>query len=226
MFTCNSCGYKSVKWLGRCPMCGSWESFSEEKEVVSPELDKPSSSPVSLGQSEVLKRERIPTGIKELDKVLGGGLIRGEVVLVGGPPGVGKSTLLLEVSSHLTSKGKVLYVSAEESIEQINLRADRLRIFSDNLYLVNEDNLEEIYRHLKQGDFRFLVVDSIQVVYHPKISSPKGSVSQVKGCADFFVQIAKNEGIPVLIIGHVTKEGTIAGPKLLEHLVDCVLYFE
>ncbi|RKY46053.1 MAG: DNA repair protein RadA [Candidatus Omnitrophota bacterium] len=226
MFICNSCGYKSVKWLGRCPMCGSWESFSEEKEVVSPELDKPSSSPVSLGQSEVLKRERIPTGIKELDKVLGGGLIRGEVVLVGGPPGVGKSTLLLEVSSHLTSKGKVLYVSAEESIEQINLRADRLRIFSDNLYLVNEDNLEEIYRHLKQGDFRFLVVDSIQVVYHPKISSPKGSVSQVKGCADFFVQIAKNEGIPVLIIGHVTKEGTIAGPKLLEHLVDCVLYFE
>ncbi len=207
-------------------MCGSWESFSEEKEAVSPELEKSPSLPVSLGQGEVLKRERISTGIKELDKILGGGLIKGEVVLVGGSPGIGKSTLLLEVSSQLAHIGRVLYVSAEESIEQINLRADRLKISNDKLYILNEDNLEEIYTHLKQGGFQFLVIDSIQVVYHPKISSPKGSVSQVKGCADFLVQIAKSKGIPVFIIGHVTKEGSIAGPKLLEHLVDCVLYFE
>ncbi|MCK4809472.1 MAG: DNA repair protein RadA [Candidatus Omnitrophica bacterium] len=227
MFACNSCGYKSIKWLGKCPVCESWESFIEEEVLISkngPEWL--SSRPTLLKEVSSQKTERISTRIAELDKVLGGGLVRGEVILVGGEPGVGKSTLLLETGSKLSEVSKVLYVSAEESTEQVSLRAKRLNISADNLYFLNEDNLENIYRHLKEEKFDFLIVDSIQAVCHPGINAQKGSVSQIKGCADFLTRIAKTSGVVVFIVGHVTKDGSIAGPKLLEHIVDCVLYFE
>jgi DNA repair protein RadA/Sms len=206
-----------------------WESFDEEAQAGSnlvSKVNKAPCTPTSLKEVRAKPLERITTDIDELDKVLGGGLVKGEVILVGGEPGVGKSTLLLEVGSNLAKKGKVLYVSAEESMEQIGLRARRLELADEELYLLGEDNLEEVYRYVKEGEFSYLFVDSIQVVYSPTISSPKGSPSQLKECAEFLTQIAKLTGIVVFIIGHVTKEGAIAGPKLLEHIVDCVLYFE
>ncbi len=227
MFVCSQCGYQSIKWLGKCPVCESWESFAEEKRVSpAKRAAAPRSSLTTLGEVGSRKLDRISTGICELDNVLGGGLVKGEVVLLGGEPGVGKSTLLLEVSAFLSRQGKVLYVSAEESIEQVALRAQRLNIPESGFFLLNEDNLAEVYSHLQAEHFDYLIIDSIQVVSHPELESQKGSVSQIKGCADFLTQIAKSTGTVVFIVGHVTKEGAIAGPKLLEHIVDCVLYFE
>ncbi|MCK4520098.1 MAG: DNA repair protein RadA [Candidatus Omnitrophica bacterium] len=228
MFNCSECGYKSIKWLGKCPLCGSWEAFVEEVEQKSSKKRIGEKRPLQLLRDIGRKQsKRISTGLDEFDRILGGGVVEGEIILIGGAPGVGKSTLLLEVSSRLTSKGKVLYVSAEESPQQIGLRARRLgKSELDNIYIAGEDRLEEIFEYIKNEKFEFVVIDSIQVVYTLTCEGSKGSISQVRGCADYLTQIAKSLGVVIFLVGHVTKEGSIAGPKLLEHIVDCVLYFE
>lgn len=231
MFYCSECGYKSVKWLGKCSFCGSWESFVEEKEAAVQtkskfRLTKDKIPPRLLKEVEKDDISRITSGINELDRILGGGLVKGEIVLVGGEPGVGKSTLLLEACSQLSKQSKTLYVSAEESPQQVGLRAKRLDGNFDNLYILGEDNLETVFEYIKEYEFKFVVVDSIQVVYNPSCEGAKGSVSQIRGCSDFLTYMAKSLGIVIFVVGHVTKEGIIAGPKLLEHIVDCVLYFE
>lgn len=229
MFGCSECGYKSVKWLGKCPLCGGWETFvreAEERKGAKKRL-RQKSPPKLLGDIRGEDFRRIPTGLDEFDRILGGGLVEGEIILVGGAPGVGKSTLLLEVSSSLSSKGKTLYVSAEESPQQIGLRARRLgKSQLDNIYIVSEDRIEDIFEYIKKEKFKFVVIDSIQVVHTLSCEGSKGSISQVRGCADYLTQIAKSLGVVIFIVGHVTKEGAIAGPKVLEHIVDCVLYFE
>ncbi|MCM8773466.1 MAG: DNA repair protein RadA [Candidatus Omnitrophica bacterium] len=229
MFTCNQCGYRSVKWLGRCPICESWDSFDEmmkdkETESVEDFLDK--SPPLLIRELKDEDISRVSTGIGEFDRVLGGGLVKGEVVLVGGEPGIGKSTLLLQIAGNLSKSNKVLYVSAEESIHQVNIRAKRLNIDCNSLYILNQDNLLEIYNHIKDGEFNIVVIDSIHVVYNPKLDVPRGTLNQIRNNAEFLTRLAKAKGITFFIIAHVTKEGVIAGPKILEHIVDCVLYFE
>ncbi len=229
MFSCSECGYKSIKWLGKCPLCGGWETFAqeiEEKKGAKKRL-REKQPPQLLKDIDPSGFKRISTGLVEFDRILGGGLIAGEIVLVGGAPGVGKSTLLLEVSSQLATKGKTLYVSAEESPQQIGLRAKRLgKSKLDNIYIVGEDRLEDIFEYIKSQGFKFVVIDSIQVVHTLTCEGSKGSISQVRGCADYLTQIAKSQDIVIFVVGHVTKDGAIAGPKLLEHIVDCVLYFE
>ncbi len=226
MFYCSKCGYKSIKWLGKCPLCEGWETFQEEKEEIEGEITREKIKPRLIKDVEGKDFNRILTGIDEFDRIVGNGLVNGEIILIGGEPGVGKSTLLLEISSALAKKSKTLYVSAEESPEQVTLRAKRIEASAQNLYVLGEDNLETVFNYIKEEGFKFIVVDSIQVVYTPRYDGPKGSVLQLKGSADYLTQIAKTLGVVVFIVGHVTKEGVIAGPKLLEHIVDCVLYFE
>jgi len=226
MFSCSGCSYKSIKWLGKCPLCGGWETFVQDSQGSESRI-KDKQPPQLLGEVGRADSSRINTGLEEFDRILGGGLVLGEIILVGGPPGVGKSTLLLEISSKLSSRGKVLYVSAEESPQQVFLRAERLNSKGlDDVYIVGEDRLEDIFEYVKKDKFEFLVIDSIQVVHSSCCEGAKGSVSQIRGCADYLAQIAKSMGVVVFVVGHVTKEGAIAGPKLLEHIVDCVLYFE
>jgi len=219
--------------MGKCPGCSTWNSFVEEPAAVSG--PKGFQSPVfgvkgkatSITDIVVDKEQRILTRNHELNRVLGGGLVPGSLVLVGGDPGIGKSTLLLQASYDFTLSGlKVLYISGEESASQTKLRADRLRAKSDLLYVLCETNLEQIEEEIERIQPDFVVMDSIQTVYHPAISSAPGSVSQVRECTGHFMRIAKVKGIAVVLVGHVTKEGAIAGPRLLEHMVDCVLYFE
>lgn len=226
MFYCSKCGYKSVKWLGKCPLCEGWETFAEEKEETAGEISRDKIAPRQIKDIEGKDYARVVTGIEEFDRIIGGGIVNGEIILIGGEPGVGKSTLLLEVSSTLAARGKTLYVSAEESPQQVALRANRLKTESENLYILGEDNLETVLSYIKEHDFKFVVIDSIQVVYSSRYEGAKGSVSQIKGCADYLTQIAKSLNVVIFVVGHVTKEGVIAGPKLLEHIVDCVLYFE
>ncbi|MFA7677840.1 MAG: DNA repair protein RadA, partial [Candidatus Omnitrophota bacterium] len=228
MFNCSNCGYKSIGWLGKCPLCGEWETFSRQEPASGKRrgLSRKSAAPVLIKDITAKQASRISTGMVEFDRIIGGGLVGGEVVLVGGEPGVGKSTLLLEISSKLSKHSKTLYVSAEESTEQVSLRASRLKGDFGSLYILGEDNLEVVYKHIKEEAFKFVVIDSIQVVYSPQCEGSKGSVSQIRGCADYLTQIAKSLGVIIFMVGHVTKEGAIAGPKLLEHIVDCVLYFE
>ncbi|MGN1077027.1 MAG: DNA repair protein RadA [Candidatus Gallimonas sp.] len=229
-FVCNECGYASPKWLGRCPDCGKFNTLIEEAVAPLPALKQksafraPSSRAIPLSQVQYEKYERVSSGISELDVVLGGGIVRGSLVLVGGDPGVGKSTLLTQVAAHLSKEHKVLYLSAEESCSQVKLRCERLGLNSDNLLLLNEtnvDNAEEAFE-----DAEYVVVDSIQAVYTDSLSSVAGSVGQVRECASKLMRIAKSKGITFFIVGHVTKEGTLAGPKVLEHIMDAVLYFE
>ncbi len=233
VFSCSVCGYQSPKWLGRCPDCNSWNSFTEEdytppvsgaKERVSLYKD----GPVLLKDVVAKDDERLKTQIGELDRVLGGGIVRGSVILIGGDPGVGKSTISLQVSNHLTKQGiGVLYVSGEESVSQTKLRAKRLgESGSDSLYIVNQTDLSLIIEYIKKLKPQVVVIDSIQVIFDPGISSSPGSVSQVRECAAALTQLAKTTGTSIFIIGHVTKEGTLAGPRVLEHIVDTVLYFE
>ncbi|MDD5584302.1 MAG: DNA repair protein RadA [Candidatus Omnitrophica bacterium] len=227
MFHCSGCGYKSIKWLGKCPLCEGWETFVEEQEVRDDAaLPKEKTTPRLVGDINQKELPRVLTRIEGFDRILGGGLVNGETVLIGGEPGVGKSTLLLEVAAQLSHTGKTLYVSAEESPEQVVIRARRLKSDFSRLYIVGEDNLETVYEHVKEQDFKFVIIDSIQVVHSLRYEGAKGSVTQIRGCADYLTQIAKTLGITVFIVGHVTKEGAIAGPKLLEHIVDCVFYFE
>jgi len=226
MYCCSECGYKSIKWLGKCPLCGGWETFNQKKEILKERI-REKIAPRPLKDIEKEDFKRIPTGIEEFDRLLGGGVVAGEIILVGGAPGVGKSTLLLEVAAKTSVKGKTLYVSAEESPQQISLRAQRLKNpYSDNLYIVGEDSLEDVYEYIKEEQFKFVVIDSIQVVYSNSCEGSKGSISQIRGCADYLTQIAKTLGVVVFVVGHITKEGAIAGPKLLEHIVDAVFYFE
>lgn len=230
-FQCQACGYMSPKWLGKCPDCGAWNSFTEEKK----ESIRHSSIVAPFGKSEPQPLssvtggtgQRTSTGIRELDRVLGGGVVPGSVVLVGGDPGIGKSTLLLQALSGISGKqGKVLYVSGEESPEQIKIRAERLAINSGDIILLPETSLEAIVHTATKLVPKAMVVDSVQTVYTEEILSAPGSVSQVRDCAAKLMLFAKKSDIPVFLIGHVTKEGAIAGPRVLEHIVDTVLYFE
>lgn len=231
-YVCQECGYETSKWLGKCPECTKWNIFVEEieqkvnkKEVFM--IDKSSSRPISINSIQTREEQRFSTCINELDRVLGGGVVRGSLVLVGGDPGIGKSTLLIQVSSNVANSGKrVLYISGEESESQIKMRAQRLGINSDNLYIFAENNLSIIEAHLENISPELIILDSIQTVYSPEISSAPGTVSQIKEGTSRFMKISKKMGISTFVVGHVTKEGSLAGPKLLEHMVDTVLYFE
>lgn len=231
-FQCQACGYTSPKWLGKCPDCDAWNTLVEEKSNPKP-LQTRGYNPTGRSRPQPLsaisggKEKRTSTGISELDRVLGGGVVEGSVVLVGGDPGIGKSTLLIQAASYLSREtGKVLYVSGEESPEQIKLRAERLSIDSDGIILLSETNLEGIISVTSDLLPRLMVVDSIQTMYTEELASAPGSVGQVRECAARLMSFAKQSGIPLFIIGHVTKEGAIAGPRVLEHIVDTVLYFE
>ncbi|RIJ66114.1 DNA repair protein RadA [Rummeliibacillus sp. POC4] len=233
-FFCNSCGYESPKWLGRCPGCGEWNTMVEEVEIVSKgprgafqHSDKVSQKAVPIISVESEEAPRVETELKELNRVLGGGVVPGSLVLVGGDPGIGKSTLLLQLSALLSNKGhRVLYISGEESIRQTKLRAERLGVKSSELYIYSETNLEFLNQTIEDVKPKFVIVDSIQTVYHPNVTSAPGSVSQVRECTAEFMRIAKTKNIAIFLVGHVTKEGQIAGPRILEHMVDTVLYFE
>lgn len=237
---CQECGYETAGYLGKCPECSTWGSIVEEVEqAVSQNQSNPAytdflntQKPFKLNEIELSTEIRTSTHISEFDRVLGGGLVQGSLVLIAGDPGIGKSTILLQtgglLSKNLTADGnkKVLYVSAEESANQIKLRADRLSINSETLYIYPQTNLELIKKEIENIKPDLVIVDSIQAIYTQNISSSTGSVSQIRECCNYLMQMAKNEGITVIVIGHVTKDGNIAGPKVLEHMVDTVIYFE
>ncbi len=227
-YVCSQCGYTAPKWLGKCPDCGEFNTMQEEvvKSTATP-LSRPTkaqSRALPLSQIGYEKTHRVSSGTPELDTVLGGGVVQGSLVLIGGDPGIGKSTLLTQVSAHLAQTHKVLYVSAEESCSQVKIRCERLGLTSQNLYLLNETCLEDIEENLDGA--QFVVIDSIQAVYTETLNSASGSVGQVRECASKLMRIAKSQNITFFIIGHVTKDGAIAGPKVLEHIMDTVLYFE
>ena len=231
-FFCQSCGYESAKWLGQCPGCREWNTFVEEPVDKGSKTAKISylskqTAPVMLKDITGTESERVSSGIGELDRVLGGGIVRGSLVLIGGDPGIGKSTLLLQVTRNLTKSGhKVLYVSGEESLRQIKMRADRLGTDFGGLKILCETNLSDIGEAIRAESPETVVIDSIQTMYKEDVSSAPGSVSQVREATSFLLQIAKSLEINIFIVGHVTKEGAVAGPRVLEHMVDTVLYFE
>lgn len=234
-FVCNNCGFESTSWLGKCPQCGEWNSFKELNRVLGKK--KKSGKQISLPEKEseinslmdipVGNNPRISTGFNELDCVLGGGLVPGMVILLGGEPGTGKSTLMLQVAENIAQdKKKILYVSGEESKEQIKMRANRLNISSPNIFLMCTNSVEGIEAAIQKDKPDMLIVDSIQSVYSSQIDNYLGSITQLRECSSFLTQIAKDNNIPTIIIGHVTKDGSVAGPKTIEHMVDTVLYFE
>ena len=230
VYFCQNCGHEESKWLGQCPMCKEWNTFAEEK-VVSIKGQKSSVEKqvqaVTLSSVTTDEDERMTTELVELDRVLGGGIVPGSLVLVGGDPGIGKSTLLLQVCQKLSAMNKkVLYISGEESLKQIKLRANRMGEFSENLYLLCETSLNLIQTAIEREKPDVVVIDSIQTMYNEEIGSAPGSVSQVRESTNVFMQLAKGMNIAIFIVGHVTKEGTVAGPRVLEHMVDTVLYFE
>ena len=234
IFFCQNCGFESAKWMGQCPGCKEWNTFVEEL------IDRSSSTssnkvkkalqeikPLPLSAITSAQEERTSTSIKELDRVLGGGIVKGSLVLVGGDPGIGKSTLLLQVCRNLSNKNhSILYVSGEESLQQIKIRAERIGSFTDSLELLCETNLEIIKEVISRKKPQVVIIDSIQTMFHENVSSAPGSVSQVREATSILMQIAKGMGISIFIVGHVTKEGVVAGPRVLEHMVDTVLYFE
>lgn len=235
-YKCRSCGYISASYLGRCPNCGAWNQFEKETEAVQNRSTKGSpsrlikktgiSEPVKLGNVKAEKEERIQTSMEELNRVLGGGIVPGSLVLIGGDPGIGKSTLMLQIMSELANQYKVLYVSGEESANQIKLRADRLGLPANDMMLYPETDMEDIRQQIAELEPDFVVIDSIQTMNEPSLDSMTGSASQVREVTSELMKIAKMDTITVFVIGHVTKEGAIAGPKILEHMVDTVLYFE
>nr|WP_314771253.1 DNA repair protein RadA [uncultured Peptostreptococcus sp.] len=234
-YVCQNCGYENPKWLGKCPECLQWNTFVEEieekmtprQESLAKQASRSTSRPVSINSIAPKREERFSTSIPELDRVLGGGVIPGSLVLVGGDPGIGKSTLLLQVSNNVAETGKkVLYISGEESENQIKMRAKRLNISSDNLYIYTENNLAAIELQIAEVEPDMVIVDSIQTMISPEINSAPGTISQIKEGTSKFMKISKSKSISTFIVGHVTKEGALAGPKLLEHMVDTVLYFE
>ena len=232
LFYCTECGNESPKWTGRCSVCGAWNSIVEQ-----PEEKKAAGKGRLLANVRTVKAEsitdlssgeeiRFSTGMGELDRVLGGGAVKGSLVLVGGAPGIGKSTLMLQICKKLGEQFRVLYVSGEESVHQLKLRAKRLHVESENLYVLSETNLGDVLECVNEEQPEVLIVDSIQTLYNEELNSPAGSVGQVKDCTMKLMQLAKEGSITVFVIGHVNKDGFIAGPKVLEHMVDCVLYFE
>jgi len=233
VFECQACGNQQSKWVGKCPQCGAWDSFLElnaQQIETLKEISKSSAKPSLAKQIievEIEKVTRISTQNSELDLVLGGGVVEGSLVLIGGSPGIGKSTLLLKIASNFAAQGKkTLYVSGEESASQIKMRAQRLDAVKDGLFLLTEILLENILAEVRKNEYKILVIDSIQTLYSEKIASAPGSVSQVREITFELMRLAKNENICVFIIGHITKDGSIAGPRILEHMVDVVLYFE
>lgn len=228
VFICNSCGYESLKWMGRCPQCGEWNSFTEEtvaKQVPGRKQNKEQVKPVKLNDIVYNDREaRLKTGIEEFDRVLGGGFVPGSVTLIGGDPGIGKSTLVLQTAGELDCK--VLYVSGEESLNQIKLRASRLQIDKNGIELLPETDVSAVISTIEKSEYQLVIIDSIQTMFHPEFENTPGSVTQIRESAYALQNIAKKTGIPVVLIGHITKEGYIAGPKILEHTVDTVLHFE
>jgi DNA repair protein RadA/Sms len=227
-FVCQSCGFQSPKWLGRCPSCGEWNSLIEEAAgEAAAEFTFPPSEPVLYDDVEEAAKQKIQTGIAELNRVLGGGVVLGSLVLIGGEPGIGKSTLLLQVSRDFAAGGsRVLYVSGEESLEQIKLRGSRLGIDGGDLYLLAETNLERIIAHAEKLAPRILILDSVQTVHSSRLTSSPGSISQVREVTNQVFRFAKTNQVSSFLVGHITKEGSLAGPKTLEHMVDVVLYFE
>lgn len=233
VFECQACGNQQSKWVGKCPQCGAWDSFLElnaQQIETLKEISKSTAKPSlakQISEVEIEKITRISTQNSELDLVLGGGVVEGSLVLIGGSPGIGKSTLLLKIASNFAAQGKkTLYVSGEESASQIKMRAQRLDAVKDGLFLLTEILLENILAEVRKNEYKILVIDSIQTLYSEKIASAPGSVSQVREITFELMRLAKNENICVFIIGHITKDGSIAGPRILEHMVDVVLYFE
>jgi DNA repair protein RadA/Sms len=231
-FVCQECGYTTLRGLGKCPGCQAWNSFAEEIELVTTSplhrsIGQHSNKPEIISNVAAEDVERQLTGMPEFDRVLGGGIVPGSVILIGGDPGIGKSTLLLQASNALSHKyGCVLYVSGEESVNQTKIRSTRLGVTSDTLYVLCENNLELIEKHIEKLQPKVVVIDSIQAVYLSDFQSAPGSITQIRECAAQLLICAKNQNIPIFLVGHVTKEGTLAGPRVLEHIVDTVLYFE
>ncbi len=232
IFFCTECGNETPKWSGRCPSCGAWNTLTEQtvsdtsKGKAGGRGRMPQSRAHPIGELDASQELRFPTGMGELDRVLGGGAVQGSLVLVGGAPGIGKSTLMLQICGKLSEHEKVLYVSGEESPRQLKLRADRLGVASGGLYVLSETCLGDVLQSVRDEKPGILIIDSIQTLYQESLESPAGSVAQVRACTLELMQLAKGEGVTVFVIGHVNKEGSIAGPKVLEHMVDCVLYFE
>lgn len=230
IFVCNECGYESAKWMGKCPACNSWNTFFEEKistKVESGKREKKiQEAPKPLNSFVGQDAQRTSTGYAELDRVLGGGLVKGSLVLVGGEPGIGKSTLILQLCDKVKGEGKVLYVSGEESAEQIKLRADRLNIKNEDILFLGETDIDIIDQNIEELNPKLVIIDSMQTMYSEDISSAPGSVSQVREITSRIMKICKSRKITTIIIGHVTKDGNIAGPRVLEHMVDTVLYIE
>lgn len=229
-FFCQECGYEASKWLGQCPACKAWNSMVEEPTVSlksdTGKRHRELTAPAKLSEIAIEEEERIHTGLEELDRVLGGGIVPGSLILVGGDPGIGKSTLLLQICRTLAEGRKVIYISGEESLKQIKLRADRLGKFPEGLLLLCETNLEAIEAVIEKERPAIVVIDSIQTMYKEEVASAPGSVSQVRESTTSLMRIAKGKGVSIFIVGHVTKEGVVAGPRVLEHMVDTVLYFE
>lgn len=227
IYACNECGAESTKWYGRCPSCGAWNSMEEQIQSSSSAAVASVRADVqSIGNITPNSKQRYQTGLKELDRVLGGGIVRGGLMLIGGDPGIGKSTLLLQICEHLGQNHKLLYVSGEESEGQLKLRADRLGVSSNNLFVLCECNLDVVLTTMQAEQPDILIVDSIQTMHLDDIASASGSVTQVRECTAAIMRAAKRMDIPVFVVGHVNKDGAIAGPKVMEHIVDCVLYFE
>ena len=229
VFVCNECGYESAKWMGKCPACGAWNTFFEEKISKTSEgknEKKKDVTPKPLNTFTGRENERISTGFEELDRVLGGGLVKGSLILLGGEPGIGKSTLILQLCDKIKGEGKVLYVSGEESAEQIKLRADRLEIQNNNILFLGETDIDIIENSIDEILPKLVIIDSIQTMYSDEITSAAGSVSQVREITARIMKTCKQKEITTIIIGHVTKDGNIAGPRVLEHMVDTVLYLE
>ena len=233
IFYCTACGNETPKWAGRCPACGAWNTVVEQESAPRPKGTGRGSAlktvkPVSITDIDIAEdlEIRFPTGMGELDRVLGGGAVKGSLVLVGGAPGIGKSTLMLQISKSLCQTFRVLYVSGEESVGQLKMRAQRLSALSQRLLVLAETSLPDVLDAVEREKPDILIIDSIQTLYDPELDSTPGSVAQVKGCTMALMQAAKGQGVTVFVIGHVNKEGSIAGPKVLEHMVDCVLYFE
>lgn len=233
-YLCDDCGYESPKWYGKCPSCGSWNTMNEfkikqnaaSKSILPNDSKISSSKPIKIDEIETTSETRFYSGIGELDRVLGGGAVHGSFVLVGGEPGIGKSTILLQMCQEMCKNARVLYVSGEESLKQIKLRASRLSISSPTLFVLCETDMEQIIKETDNLKPDILIIDSIQTVYRPELQSAPGGTTQIKECSMMLMQYAKKRNVTIFIVGHVNKEGSLAGPKMLEHMVDCVLYFE
>ncbi len=234
LFVCSECGHESAKWYGKCPNCGEWNTMTEEvrettsrASISAPQMKrKPTSVPVRVNEISTEDEERYYTGSKELDRVLGGGIVKGSLVLLGGDPGIGKSTILLQICNHLGKILKILYISGEESKRQIKLRATRLGVNCENLYIMTETDVEIVAEQIREENPDLVMIDSIQTMNYKELNSSPGSVTQVRECTNLLMRTSKSLDIPCIVVGHVNKDGAIAGPKVLEHIVDAVLYFE